>query len=234
MASRGHRPLRTCTSPSRPGRPPGAEVTTAHASGVDPRPTAPARCRPPPSRGGHGPRGLGRHPRRDARRTSPRCGGRRRSCCRCSSCRSCCSSCCRSRSASPPAAADRAGPPQRPERSCPEDLARPILACPAQQLIIAGDGLPAGAAVPDRPADGGRRAGRRRVRRREGAPDARGPAAPADHRARPVPGQGARRVRCRRSRSPGSGSSSSPSSPTASAGPSMHRDLRAHGAVAGR
>ncbi len=61
----------------------------------------------------------------------------------------------------------------------------------------AGARLPAVAAAAGHPAHGLGRAGRRRVRRREGAAHARGPAAAAHQRPGPLPGQGARRLRAR-------------------------------------
>ena len=115
-----------------------------------------------------------------SRRTSPPCAARRPSCCRCCSCRCCCSCCPGERGVRRARITDlehRA----RSSTRLPGDLAEPIRGCRTdEQLVVLVNGYLLGAAVPDRPAHGVGGARRRRLRRREGAPDARSAAAPAD------------------------------------------------------
>ena len=127
-------------------------------------------------------------------------------------------------SASPPAPRSRPDLGELPRRRSPTRSPRQLPTLPDERAARgAGQRLPAGAAVPHRPADGLGRAGRRRLRRREGAPHARGAAAPARSPTATSSSPSCSPRSCRPWPSRGSASSPSPSSPTASAWPVMHR-----------
>ncbi len=119
--------------------------------------------------------------------------------------------------ACPSASACSPAPP--PPRRSPTPSARPMVKDLVKPILVAarpradhraGARLPPVAAAAGDPAHGVGRAGRRRLRRREGAAHARGPALPAHHRPRPVPGQGAERLRARAGHHLGRARSSTP------------------------